>query len=132
MVSNVEPIRNLVAYLHDARCLEITWDCMRPDVRLIRMKVIVDPEAGLPPWNGKTLLITLEDVVAARFTLWGYTIGEECINSWNEGVSESLERECSVLLIKGISVPALKFVISFRSGSELEVICSEAYASLVE
>jgi hypothetical protein len=132
MVSNAEALLNVVAYLHDARCLQITWDCGNPDVRSIRMKVIVDAEAGIPSWDGKTLLITLEDVVAARLTGWGYTIGDECIDSWKQGISDSLERDCRILVTKGISLPTLKFVISFRSGSELEVICSGASAIVLE
>jgi hypothetical protein len=92
------------------------------------MKVIVDVEAGLPFWDGKILLITLTDVVAARLMGWGYTTGDECIDSWKQGVSDFLERECAVLLSKGIAVPSLKYIVSFRSGSELEVICSEMSA----
>lgn len=131
----VDPTGSLlenVAYLHDARCLEVTWDCSRPNERAIRMKVVVDPDAELPTWNGKTLLIILSDVVAARFMAWGYTIGDECIDNWRQGVSDFLERESKVLVSKEISIPSLKFTISFRSGSELEVICSEASALVTD
>jgi len=132
MVNSTNSLLNYLAYLHDARCLELTWDCSRPDERAIRMKVVIDPEVELPCWNGKTLLINLSDVVAARFMGWGYTVGEDCIDNWRQGVSDFLERECKVLILKGITVPSLKFTISFRSGSELEVICSEASALVAD
>jgi len=95
------------------------------------MKVIVDADAGLPSWDGKALLITLSDVVAARFAGWGYTTGDECIDNWKQVVSDSLERDCKVLLSKGITVPSLKFIVSFHSGSELEVVCSEMSALVI-
>jgi hypothetical protein len=126
MVNPTNTLLAQVAYLHDARCLEVIWDCSHPEQRAIRMKVVVDPDAELPSWNGKTLLITLTDVFAVRLTGWGYTIGEDCIDNWKQGLSDSLKRECEVLLSKGITIPPLSFIISFRSGSELEVICSEA------
>ena len=132
MVNPTNFLLDHVAYLHDARCLEVTWDCSRRDQRAIRMRVVVDPDAELPSWNGKTLLINLSDVVAARFMGWGYTLGEECIDSWRQGVSDVLERECKVLISKEITVPSLKFTLSFRSGSELEVICSEASALVTD
>jgi hypothetical protein len=132
MVNPTNTLLDHVAYLHDATCIEVTWDCSRPEARAIRMKVVVHPNADLASWNGKTLLITLSDVVAARFTGWGYTIGEECIDNWKQGLSDSLKRECGVLLSKGIAIPSLSFIISFNSGSELEVICSEASAVVVD
>lgn len=132
MVNPTKFLLDHVAYLHDAKCLEVTWDCSHPEERVIRMKVVVDPDAELPSWNGKTLLITLSDVVAARLMGWGYTIGDECIDNWRQGVSDFLERECKVLVSKEITIPSLKFTISFHSGSELEVICSEVSALVTD
>lgn len=91
------------------------------------MKVVVDPDAGLPSWNGRTLLITLSGVLAVRWICWAI-IGDECVDSWRQGVSDFLERECELMISRGITIPSLKFTISFRSGSELEVICSDASA----
>jgi hypothetical protein len=132
MVNRKTSLLDHVAYLHDAKCLELTWDCSRPEERVIRMKVIVDPDAELPSWNGKTVLITLSDVVVARLMGWGYATGDECIDNWRQGVSDFLERECEVLVSKGITIPSLKFTIAFHSGSELEVICSEASALVTD
>lgn len=120
----------LLAYLHDAKCSEITWACTIPNGRTMRLLVTADREAGFSSWDGNKLLITLSDVVAVQFTGWGFVGGDENIDSWREGVSESLERECKSLLAKGCTVPPLRFTISFRSGSYLEVVCSEV--SVVE
>jgi hypothetical protein len=132
LVNSTNFLLDHVAYLHDARCLELTWDCSRPGDRAIRLKLVVDPDAELPSWNGKTLVISLSDVVAARFMGWGYTTGQDSIDNWSQGVSDFLERECKVLASKGIKIPLLRFTISFHSGSELEVICSEASALVAE
>lgn len=123
MVVDSNLLRNL-DYLHDAKCIEVAWDCTRYEMRSIRIRVIVDHDAGFSAWDGKTLLITLSDVFAVRFSGWA-VIGEECIDDWKQGVSDSLERDCEVLRSKGIVLPPLKFLVSFRSGSELEVICSD-------
>ncbi len=95
------------------------------------MKVVVDPDAELPSWNGKTLLITLSRVFAVRFT-GRAIIGDECIDSWGPGDPDFLKRECGELLSRGITIPPLSFIISFPSGSELEVICSEASALVAD
>ena len=127
----IDSLLEYVAYLHDARCLEVTWDSSRREERVIHMKVVVHPEAGLPCWNGKTLLINLSRVFAVRFTGWG-TIADECIDSWGAGVSDFLKREYDDLLSRGLTNPPLSFIISFSSGSELEVICSEASALVID
>lgn len=124
MVSYSNLIRNL-AYLHDAKCLEVVWDCTGTKRRVMRIVVIVDQDAGFPAWDGKTLVITLSGVAVAHFTGWGNLIGEEYIDNWEQGISESLEKYCKVLESKGISFPPLQFVVSFSSGSVLEVICSD-------
>jgi hypothetical protein len=95
------------------------------------MKVVVHPDAELPSWNGKALLITLSRVFAVRFTGWGIIV-DECIDSWGPGDSDFLKRECGVLLSRGLTNPPLSFIISFCSGSELEVICSEASALVTD
>jgi hypothetical protein len=120
----------LLSYLHDATCSEITWACTKPDGRTLRLLLSADVAAGFPLWDGKNLLIMLSDVVAAHFIGWGFVGGDENVDSWWEGVSESLERECKSLTVKGIAVPSLRFTITFRSGSRLEVVCSEV--SVVE
>jgi hypothetical protein len=120
----------LLSYLHDAKCSEITWDCTNPDGRTMRLLVTADIEAGFSLWEGKKLLIILSNVVAAQLTGWGFVTGDENVDSWRQGVSESLERECKSLLARRIAVPSLRFSITFRSGSTLEVVCSEV--SVVE
>jgi hypothetical protein len=117
-------------YLHDAKCLEIAWDCTSPSGRILRLLAVADSEAGFSLWEGKELIITLSDVVATRFMSWGFQTGQETIDAWRQGVSDSLERECQSLRASGISVPSLRFSISFHSGSCLEVVCSEV--SVVE
>jgi hypothetical protein len=120
----------LLAFLHDAKCVEINWDCTSSNGRSIRLFVIADIEAGFSLWDGKALQISLCDVAAVRFTGWGFVTGDENVDSWQQGVSESLELECQALALRGISVPSLRFSISFRSGSTLEVVCSDV--SVVE
>jgi hypothetical protein len=115
----------LLSYLHDARCSEITWDCTSPNGRIMRLLVTVDNEAGYSLCKDKQLRLILSDVVAAHFTGWGFVTGPENVDSWRQGVSESLEGECKSLLARGIDVPSLRFSITFRSGSMLEVVCSE-------
>lgn len=115
----------LLAYLHDARCSEITWARAKPNGRTMRLLVTADEEAGFSLWDGKPLLVLLTNVVAARFVGWGFAAGDENVDSWREGVSEFLEQECESLVAKGASVPPLRFTITFRSGSCLEVVCSE-------
>jgi hypothetical protein len=113
-----------LAYLHDATCLEIAWNCTSPSGRILRLSAVVDVEAGFPLWDGKELIITLSDVVATRFTGWGFQTGKETIDAWRQGVSDSLEQECQSLQTSGILVPSLRFLVTFRSGSCLEVVCS--------
>ena len=120
----------LLAYLHDAVCSQIAWDCKSPSGRVMSLLVTADKEAGYSLWEGKKLLITLSDVAAVLFTGWGFVTGDENIDSWQQGISESLERECQSLLARRIAVPPLKFTISFRSGSWVELVCAEV--SVVE
>ncbi|HMF18421.1 MAG TPA: hypothetical protein VKE98_14520 [Gemmataceae bacterium] len=115
---------HLLAYLHDARCNEVLWDCNDPNSRSLHIVAIVDPEAGYPLWDGKTLEITLVNVVGACFEALGFVLGEENLDSWRLGVSESFERECEYLKLRGITTPPVRFTITFRSGSILEVVCS--------
>jgi len=129
MVRQSDSIPDNLVYLHDAKCSEITWDCSNPDCRSIRMIVIVDIDAGLPMWDGKQLQITLSDVLAIHFIGWGFVIGDEVIDDWRSGVSDFLEGECKSLHAKGIGVPSLRYTISFSSGSTLEVVCAEVFAS---
>ena len=131
MVTTNKSFLDCVAFLHDARCLETTWDCSHRDVRAIRMKVVVDIDSGLSEWNGRTLLITLSRVFAVRFTGWGI-ISNECIDDWKQGLSEFLERERAALVSRGLSILPFGFIISFSSGSELEVICSDVSALVVD
>src|SRR5437879_5746010 len=115
---------HLLAFLHDAKCTEIVWDCNNPDSRTLHIGAIADSEAGYPLWDGKALRITLGDIVAARLIAWGYTMGDESFDSWRVGVSDSFESECKALTVTGIAVPPVRLSISFRSGSTLEVACS--------
>ncbi len=117
-------VQNL-AYLHDAKCIAITWDCSDSSRRILRILVVADVEAGFSLWEGKELIITLSDVLATRFTGWGFQTGQETIDACRESISDSLEQECQLLLASGIFVPPFKFSISFHSGSCLEVVCSE-------
>lgn len=117
-------------YLHDAKCLEIAWDYTSPSGRILRLLVVANPEAGFPLWEGKELIITLSDVVATRFTGWGFQTEQETIDKWQPGVSGSLERECLSLHGSGIAIPSLRFLVTFHSGSFLEVVCSNV--SVVE
>jgi hypothetical protein len=115
----------LLAYLHDAKCSEVAWDCTSPDCRTIRLSVTAHVDTGFPSWDGSNLRIIISDVVAVRFLGWGFVIGDEFIDSWRVGVSDYLEGECKSLAAKGIAVPPSKFSISFSSGSILELVCSE-------
>ena len=114
-----------LAYLHDAKCLEIVWDCRHSSNRILRLLAVGDAEAGFPLWEGKELTITLSGAVATRFTGWGFQAGLETIDAWRQGVSDSLEHECRTALAAGCSVPPLRFSIVFHSGSCLEVVCSD-------
>jgi hypothetical protein len=114
-----------LAYLHDAICFQIVWDCTNPNSRKLRLKVKVHEDAGYAPWNGKELELTLSDALALEFEAWGFCVGFETIDSWREGVSDALRHECKGLESMGIRLPSNFFTIAFHSGSILEVICSE-------
>lgn len=113
----------LLAFLHDAKCLEIIWDYTNSETKSIRVVVIGDSDCGYAAWEGKTLTITISDVVVSRFTSRGYALGDEIIDSWTQTVSDSFRRDCDFLLSTGISVPDLRFSITFQSGSVLEAAC---------
>jgi hypothetical protein len=127
MVNSLSFLLDHLAYLHDAKCLEITWDCSHPSHRMIRMLLVVSRDAELPAWNGQTLQITLSSVLATQSTFWS-TFGIETVDSWRPGISAFLEQQCLSLSSKGITIPPLKFTISFHSGSEIEVVCDNVNA----
>ena len=114
----------LLEYLHDAECLEVAWDCNNPDERRLHITTIVQGEAGYSLWEGKKLKITLSNVVIANLKSLGCQAGVETIDTWRPCISETLEQECAKMKALGIEVPLLKCLISFHSGSFIEVVCS--------
>jgi hypothetical protein len=132
MVSENNSVGEFLPYFHDARCLEVIWDCTDSNLRAVRLKIIVDPEAGSPSWDGKTLLILFTDGIAARLTGWGFTIGNERIDDCRQGISDILEHECNRLLSAGINIPPLKLTFSFHSGSELELVCASVAVTVCD
>src|SRR5262249_31353084 len=117
MVNPTDSVLNHLAYLHDAKCSEIAWCCASQETRTLRTQVSADADSGLLLWDGKQRVIIFSDVVAVRFTGWGFVTGEENIDTWSQSVSESVDQECASLRARGISIPPLKFSITFRSGS---------------
>jgi len=116
---------SLLAYLHDARCNSLAWDCSDPSLRRVRLIAHVDDDAEYEPWNGRPIALTLSDVVMCRFVGWGCQIGDERIDSWRQGVSTEVESECRRLHDAGISIPPLMFTVCFGSGLTLELVCRE-------
>lgn len=88
---------NLLAYLHDAECVEFTWISANPDQKLLRFVAQIHPDAGYLPWNGKKLIVILSNVVIARMKCLGYRLGTDSIDSWELCVSSDLEKECDAL-----------------------------------
>ena len=121
---------DLLEYLHDAKCLDVVWDCSDPRERLIHVSVVVHHEAGYPQWDGKKLRITLSDVVIANSKCLGYRLGEETLDCWRVSSSDTFEQECIAMKASGIVVPTLRFLVSFHSGSLIELACSRV--SIVE
>ena len=116
---------SLLAYLHDARCSVIAWDCSDPSLRRVRLFARADDDAGYEPWNGQAITIILSDVVMWRLFGVGFQIGDERIDSWRQGVSTDFESECSRLRNLGIGIPPLMFTIVLGSGSTIELVCQE-------
>jgi hypothetical protein len=131
-MSDAHPDYTYLAHLHDSRLLELTWDCRNSSRRNLRLELVGDPETEYVPWRGKNLTIVLTDVVALTFIGWGYGLGEESLNSWRLRISDSLEKECRDLGAAGVSLPSLRFTITFHSGSTLELVCSEVSVSVRE
>jgi hypothetical protein len=117
-------------YLHDAICHTLTWYSNKTEGRDIRLCLTISKDAGYPPWNGKEIVIELRDVIAARFTGWGYQIGKDILNCYQPGISSELEAECLNLTHLGITVPSQQFTLSFHTGTSLEVVCSEVVSSV--
>ena len=116
---------SLLAYLHDADCNSVCWDCFDHSARRITLLARVDDDIDYEPWKGRNISLIHSDVVACRFIGWGIQFGRERIDSYREGISPALTAECDRLRYSGIDIPPLSFTIIFGSGSTIELVCRE-------
>jgi hypothetical protein len=113
----------LLAYLHDAECRNLVWDCSLPEGRAVTLDLEVNPEAQSPEWDGRQILLSFKNVMLCRLTGWGHVTGGETLDSIDERVSAEFMGECRRHEATGLFVPPLKLGVSFISGSSLEMAC---------
>ena len=114
---------SLLAYLHDAACRCIHWDCLDKDGRVLVLDLDVHPDTKFPDWDGRRMTLAFRNVALCRFNGWGHVAGGETIDRFDEKVSAEALSQCERLKASGLRVPRLNFSVSFISGSELELVC---------
>jgi hypothetical protein len=118
-------------YLHDADVLKVELDENPDGRRVIRIHTICHPDAEYPPWDGRTVVVLLDDVVTARYFIAGYTDPRrDWISGWSSQVSQELKTDIERLENVGIRCVGIPFEVTFQSGSRLEGLCEAIRVSV--
>jgi hypothetical protein len=118
-------------YLHDAEIREIRFEIVGGCRRYV-LRVTCHADAGSPTWDGRTLLITLEDVRLASHSVFGAVTAAEIIDSWKREVSPAMRGEVKRLEDTGLRIGDEPFAITFHSGSHLEGVCGSVRVTEAE
>jgi hypothetical protein len=111
-------------YLHDCVLLEMKYDAVSEDRKLSLLLKAPD-DLGYAPWDGQQLSVTADDVYFLQSVMWGHVAGAETLDAWNEGISDATQQDLDRHTATGLKVPALKYTITFHSGSYLELVCED-------
>jgi hypothetical protein len=68
---------SLLAYLHDADCPGMRWDCLDEEGRALVFDLQVNPDSMFPDWDGKRMTLAFRNVVLCRFTGHGHSLAEK-------------------------------------------------------
>ena len=113
----------LLPYLHDAVLFELRYDARIRDTRTLVITVQCHPDAGYEPWNDAILRLCAKGTFLFRCTAWGYCLGQDTVDSWQEGLSKATACELKHLEAKGLRLPGRCFTIALHSGSRIEFAC---------
>jgi hypothetical protein len=113
-----------LAWLHDSELLSIQYDTSMVDARSIRLSMRCPTDLGYPPWEGKHLVLTANDVAASTHLMYG-VVGLETIDAVRAGVSPAFQSSTIEARRMGVRFPCLELTICLSSGSSLEIICRD-------
>jgi hypothetical protein len=122
----------LMSYLHDAIVHGIAYEMAGDGKRTVKIRCRCHADAEYEPWNGKTLVITLQNAILVSHFLCGFTTGCEEISSWETSLSREMTEEVKRLQTLGINCSGIIFGIAFQTGSLLEGICREVDVEIVQ
>ena len=111
-----DEIEKNVAWLHDCVVHELIYDMSTPNARTLVMTLDCPEDLSRSEWDGKTLRLTATEVYLVRFTGLGHVLGEEILDAWRPGVSDTTKLELERGREVGLTVPPLAFTVSFHSG----------------
>ena len=117
-------------WIHDCVLVGLAHEISSDGVRLIRLTIECPPDLGYEPWEGKTLLLAAVDVAVSQYFLWSVA-GPETIDAIRPGVLTDIRARMTEAKEMGMRFPGLEFLISFHSGSLLEVVCKELQVEVI-
>ena len=120
----------VLEHLHDAVVTAVAYRLDRGDGREFVVTATCDPDAGYPPWEGRRIVVRLNDLVVAHHRVFGAVAGTERINSWGSQLSPSIAAELERLRSSGFVAAGQRFSIVFQSGSALEGVCKRVFVEL--
>ena len=109
-------------YLHDAIVRQIAFALTDTRKDLV-VTVTCDDDCGYSDWCGKTLIITLANLLQASGTFLGHVAGYETVQSFDEGASADMSQKIQQLSKIGIAPPNIVLRFTLHSGSEFEIAC---------
>lgn len=111
-------------YLHDAIVTEITYVYTNSS-KDIRIVAVCDDDSGHLIWSGKTVIVTLSNVLRASGVLLGHVAGPDTIQSFSEGASGDMTQAVEELCSIGIVAPKAFLRLTLHSGSQIEIAFDE-------
>ncbi len=120
---------DILAYLHDAKLLGLHYDSSRSP-RSVELELVCHSEAGYAPWDGKRLVLRLEDTTLLRMRICGFVASDEYIDSWYARISEEMEAELEPLGLMGCDCAGMQFTLTFNTGAYIEGVCRGVFVVL--
>ena len=118
-------------WIHDCILSRVEYDPNRDSGRLIKFEIFCPADFGYPPWQGKNLLLNMQNIVTASGFIWGWVNGPEIINAIRPGVSDEVRGRASNIASGVDRAGKLELTVMFQSGSFFEIICETIQIEVV-
>ena len=109
-------------WIHDCIMRALVLDVAADGTRSLALTLECPSDLGYAPWNGKTIVLTAEDVYACTQRFWP-VLGQESVDFIKSGVSEEFKSNLNPYAGEKDPTPGrLQACICFTTGAFIEVV----------